>query len=189
MTPSAKCLKVSKFVVSNIEVIMVNMKIRERKCFKATLAGIFISFNNCLAEFAPLKPIHAAAVNFPRFTVFKIGVIFTSDSLTQLRASFLCCLAHFIAGIRRVLFSCKVMAVNVFVPFSSVKAGDRKAATTSTQWRGFLWCFLGLVETFSRTEIQVLQAGGGLKKLLPAIVTDYGDGSLPSLALASGRAI
>ena len=142
MTPSAKCLKVSKFVVSNIEVIMVNMKIRERKCFKATLAGIFISFNNCLAEFAPLKPINAAAVNFPRFSMFKIGILFTSYPLTQFCASFLCRLAHFIAGIRRVLSSGEIMAVNVFVPVLPVKAGDREATATSTQRRGVLWCFL-----------------------------------------------
>jgi hypothetical protein len=167
----------------------MDMKIGKLKYFKATLAGIFISFNNCLAEFAPLKPINAAAVNFPRFSMFKIGILFTSYPLTQFCASFLCRLAHFIAGIRRVLSSGEIMAVNVFVPFSSVKAGDRKAATTSTQRRGFLWCFLGLVETFRGAEVQVFNAGGGLKKLLPAIVTDYGDGSLPSLALASGRAI
>jgi len=88
-----------------------------------------------------------------------------------------------------VFFSGKIVAVNKLMPVPSVCPRNWQAATTGAKRRGFVWSFSRLIETFRGAEVQVFNAGGGLKKLLPAIVTDYGDGSLPSLALASGRAI
>jgi len=168
---------------------MMNVQIREEKLFKARLASVIVSCNNFFSYWFIVPPVKPLLVYFFCFSVPEVWILFTSNPLTLLRASFFGRFAHFLTSCWGVFFSGKIVAVNKLMPVPSVCPRNWQAATTGAKRRGFVWSFSRLIETFRGAEVQVFNAGGGLKKLLPAIVTDYGDGSLPSLALASGRAI
>jgi hypothetical protein len=168
---------------------MMNVQLREEKLFKARLASVIVSCNNFFSYWFIVPPVKPLLVYFFCFSVPEVWILFTSNPLTLLRASFFGRFAHFLTSCWGVFFSGKIVAVNKLMPVPSVCPRNWQAATTGAKRRGFVWSFSRLIETFRGAEVQVFNAGGGLKKLLPAIVTDYGDGSLPSLALASGRAI
>jgi len=168
---------------------MMNVQIREEKLFKARLASVIVSCNNFFSYWFIVPPVKPLLVYFFCFSVPEVWILFTSNPHALLRASFFGRFAHFLTSCWGVFFSGKIVAVNKLMPVPSVCPRNWQAATTGAKRRGFVWSFSRLIETFRGAEVQVFNAGGGLKKLLPAIVTDYGDGSLPSLALASGRAI
>jgi len=98
---------------------MMNVQLREEKLFKARLASVIVSCNNFFSYWFIVPPVKPLLVYFFCFSVPEVWILFTSNPLTLLRASFFGRFAHFLTSCWEVFFSGKIVAVNKLMPLSS----------------------------------------------------------------------